>query len=80
MLVDGKVVHVDMAPMIERHRRAHIEARAGAIDQAAALAADEAFTADEVGDMWRSSGLGDDELDAAAHVAFELWKIEQSRR
>jgi hypothetical protein len=76
MLVDGKVVHVDMGPVIERHRRAHARARAGAIDAAAALF-DSAFTADEVKDMWRASGLSDDELDAAANVAWELRKIER---
>ena len=54
-----------------------VAARADRIDPAAALTADEAFTADEVRDMWQASGLSQDDLDAAANVAMELWTIEQ---
>jgi len=61
-------------------RSGHVAARADRIDPAPALTADEAFTADEVRDMWRASGLSDDDLDAAANVAFELWTIEQLRK
>ena len=77
MLVDGKIQAVDLGPMMRRHRAAHIDARAGLIDQAAALGGDEAFTVEEVRDMWRRSGLSGDDLDAAANVALELWKIER---
>ena len=75
----AKVVHVDMGPMLERHRQAHIKARADAIDQAAALF-DSAFTTDEIGEMWQASGLSQDDLDAAGNVALELWQIEQQQR
>jgi hypothetical protein len=61
-------------------RSGTVAARAGRIDPAAAVTADEAFTPDEVRDMWRASGLDQDELDAAANVAFELWTIEELRR
>jgi hypothetical protein len=30
--------------------------------------------------MWRASGLSQDDLDAAANVALELWTIEQLRK
>jgi hypothetical protein len=61
-------------------RSGTVAARADRIDPAAGLTADEAFTADEIRDMWRRSGLSGDELDAAANVGLELWKIEQQRR
>jgi len=56
-----------------------VAARADRIDPAAALL-DSAFTADEVAEMWQASGLSDDDLDAAAHVAVVLTEIEQERR
>ena len=40
-------------------RSGTVAARADRIDPAAALAADEAFTADEVRDMWQASGLSE---------------------
>jgi hypothetical protein len=61
-------------------RTGSVAARADRIDPAAALTADEAFTADEVRGMWQASGLSNDDLDAAANVALELWTIEQRRR
>ena len=64
----------------EAARSGTVAARADRIDPAAAVTADEAFSADEVRDMWQASGLDQDELDAAANVAFELWTIEQERR
>jgi hypothetical protein len=73
---DGKVVAVDLGPMMRRHRAGIAGHRADAIDQAAAVF-DSAFTTDEIQDMWRASGLSGDDLDAAAGVALELWKIEQ---
>jgi hypothetical protein len=80
MLVDGKVAEVDLGPVMRRHRKAHIDARAGLLDQAAALPADEAFSIEEVREMWQRSGLSDDDLDAAANVAFALWTVEQLRK
>lgn len=69
------------AEVLEQAARAEIvAARADRIDPAAELTADEAFTADEVRDMWQASGLSQDELDAAANVALELWTIEQLRK
>lgn len=61
-------------------RSGAVAARADRIDPAAAVTADEAFSPDEVREMWQASGLDQDELDAAAHVAFELWSIEELRR
>jgi len=60
-------------------RSGTVAARADRIDPAAALL-DSAFTADEVAEMWQASGLSDDDLDAAAHVAVVLTEIEQERR
>jgi hypothetical protein len=83
MLVDGKVVQVDLGPMMRRHRAAVVEARAGLIGQAADVAAggfDETFSADEVSDMWRASGLSGDDLDSAANAALVLSEIEQRRQ
>ena len=57
-----------------------VAARADRIDPAADVAADEAFSADEVREMWQASGLSGDDLDAAANVAFELWQVEQLRK
>jgi hypothetical protein len=76
---DGQVTAVDLGPMLARLRAAHIEARAAAIDPAAELAADQAFTAEEVREMWRRSGLSDDDLDSAANAALVLWQVEQRR-
>jgi hypothetical protein len=61
-------------------RSGTVAARADRLDPLADLVADEAFTADEVMDMGRSAGLSGDELDAAAGVAWELWKVEQLRK
>ena len=61
-------------------RSGTVAARADRIDPAAAVTADEAFSADEVREMWQASGLSEDDLDAAANVAFELWTIEQHRQ
>ena len=61
-------------------RSGTVAARADRIGPAAALTADEAFSTEEVQDMWRRSGLSQDDLDAAANVAFELWTVEQLRQ
>jgi DNA-binding transcriptional regulator YiaG len=67
--------------MLEQATRSGtVAARADRIDPAAALTADEAFSADEVRDMWQASGLSQDDLDAAANVAMELWTVEQLRK
>jgi hypothetical protein len=60
-------------------RSGTVAARADRIDPAAA-AVDEAFTAEEITDMWQASGLSDDDLDAAANVGLVLREIEQRRR
>jgi hypothetical protein len=64
----------------EAARSGTVAARADRIDPAASVTGDEAFTADEVRDMWQASGLSQDDLDAAANVAFELWTVEQLRK
>jgi hypothetical protein len=77
---DGEVQAVDLGPMMRRHRAAHVEARAGRLDQATDVLANGAFTADEVSEMWQASGLSGDDLDAAANVAMVLVEIEEERR
>jgi hypothetical protein len=76
MLVDGKVVHVDMGPMLRRHRAEIVRLRADAIGPAADLTADEAFSTEEVKEMWQRSGLSHDDLDAAANAALVLYEVE----
>jgi hypothetical protein len=61
-------------------RSGTVAARADRIGPAADLTADEAFTADEVREMWRRSGLSDDDLDSAANAAVVLWEVEQLRK
>jgi hypothetical protein len=84
--VDGEISGDDpMAAVKLRARQLcdpHYQAarRADRIGPAADVAADEAFTVDEVREMWRRSGLSGDDLDAAAHVAWELWQVEQQRK
>jgi hypothetical protein len=51
-------------------------ARADALDQVARLAADGAFTVDEVTDMWERSGLSDEDLDASSYIALILRRVE----
>jgi hypothetical protein len=80
MLVDGEVQAVDLGPMMRRHRATHVEARADRLVPAADLTADEAFSIEEVREMWQRSGLTDDELDAAANAAEVLWTVEQLRQ
>jgi len=80
MLVDGKVVHVDMGPVLRRHRAEIVRLRADAIGPAADLTADEAFSTEEVKEMWQRSGLSDDDLDAAANAAMAVWTVEQLRQ
>lgn len=80
MLVDGEVQAVDLGPMMRRHRTAHVEALADRIDPGAELAGDEAFSAEEVKEMWRRAGLSEDEMDSAANAAWVLWQVEQRRK
>ena len=77
---DGKVVPVDLAPMMRRHRAAHIEARADAIDQAADLLMDEAFDPGETWDAAEAQGLPAGAIDSAGNVALLLSQIENLRR
>jgi hypothetical protein len=51
MLIDGKVVQVDLGPMERRHRAAVVESRADRIDPAAALFADPAFDLEKTCDV-----------------------------
>jgi hypothetical protein len=76
MLVDGKVVHVDMGPMLERHRQAHIKARAAAIDQAAALLGDPAFDVGDSYDAIEASGLPAELMNSAGNIALTLAEVE----
>jgi hypothetical protein len=79
MLVDGKVVPVDMGPVLRRFRARHVRARAGTLDQAAALFADNAFDPAQTWDAGLAYGLSDADLDAAAHVAVVLREVELGR-
>jgi hypothetical protein len=80
MLVDGKVVPVDLGPTLRRHRAAHIKARADAIDQAADLLMDEAFDLDATWDACEASGMPEGAIDSAGNVALVLREIEQLRQ
>jgi hypothetical protein len=77
---DGKVVAVDMEPMLRRHRVAHVKARAGAIDQAADLLMDEAFDVAHTWDACEASGMPPGAIDSAGNVALVLREIEQLRQ
>ena len=80
MLVDGKVVPVDLGPVLRRHRATHIEARADAIDQAADLLMDQAFDPGETWDACEASGMPAGAIDSAGNVALLLSQIENLRR
>ena len=77
---DGKVVQVDLEPMLRRHRVAHIEARAEAIDQAADLLMDGAFDPGETWDACEASGMPPGAIDSAGNVALVLRSIEHLRQ
>jgi hypothetical protein len=79
MLVDGKVVEVDMGPVIRRFKDRHIKARAGAIDQAAELLMDAAFDPGETWDACEASGMPEGAIDSAGNVALLLSQIERGR-
>jgi hypothetical protein len=80
MLVDGKVVMVDMGPVIRRHRVRAVGARAGAIDQAADLLMDAAFDPMETWDACEAAGMPEGAIDSAGNVALVLRYIEQLRQ
>lgn len=80
MLVDGKVVQVDLEPMLRRHRAEVIRHRADAIDQAADLLMDEAFDPGDTWDAAEAAGMPPGAIDSAGNVALELAWIEQLRR
>jgi hypothetical protein len=79
MLVDGKVVPVDLGPVLRRHRAAHVKFRADAIGEVADLAASPAFDLDEVCASGEAR-IGERGVDAALGVAWELMQIEQLRQ
>jgi hypothetical protein len=69
--------HVQAAEEMEAAiRHGTVAARADALDQVAQLAADGAFTIDEVTDMWERSGLSDEDLDASSYIALVLRRVE----
>lgn len=74
MLVDGKVVPVDLGPMLRRHRAAHVKARADAITELSAALAEECFDPETV---WDTSTLPDGLKNAAADVTVALLEIER---
>jgi hypothetical protein len=80
MLVDGKLVPVDLGPMLRPHRAAHVKARADAIDQAADLLMDQAFDPEATWDAAEASGMPEGAIDSAGNVALLLSQIENLRR
>lgn len=79
MLVDGKVVQVDMGPMLARHRARVIDARADAVGEVADLAANPVFDLDEVC-ATGAERFGEPVVDAALDVVWELMQIEEFRQ
>jgi hypothetical protein len=77
---DGKVVPVDLGPMLRPHRAAHVKFRADAIDQAADLLMDPAFDAGETWDAAEAQGMPAGVIDSAGNVALLLSQIENLRR
>jgi hypothetical protein len=75
---DGQVVAVDLGPMLRRHRAAHVEAKAGRIDQAADLLMNESFGVDETWDAAEASGMPGGLIDSAGNVALVLRQIEET--
>jgi hypothetical protein len=75
MLVDGKVVPVDLSEMVSRHRNEHIRLRADAIDQAADAMMCDALDQDAVWDA-AAERMPPGAVDSAGGVALELWKVE----
>jgi hypothetical protein len=76
MLVDGKVVHVDMGPVIERHRREVVRLRADAVGQAAAMLGDPAFSLEESYEAAEAAMPGP-MVNAAGHIALTLAEAER---
>ena len=76
---DGKVVAVDLEPMLRRHRAAAVKARADAIGEVADLAASPAFDLDAVCAAGVAR-IGERGVDAALGVAWELIQVEQLRQ
>lgn len=79
MLVDGKVVQVDMGPVLARHRAEVIRHRADAVGEVADLAADPAFDLDEVCST-SAERFGGGVVNAALDVVWELMQIEEFRQ
>jgi hypothetical protein len=76
---DGKVVQVDLGPMLARHRARHVRLRADAVCEVADLAHSRAFDLDEVGAAG-TERFGADVVDAAFDVVYELMQIEEPRQ
>jgi len=79
MLVDGKVVPVDLGPMLRRHRAEVVRLRADAIGEVADLVACEAF---DLGDVCESgeARIGEAGVDAALGAVWELIQVERLRQ
>jgi hypothetical protein len=76
MLVDGKVVAVDIGPMFRRHRAAHIKACADVIDQAASMFGAECFDIDGTYETCEAAGLSAGVVNSATNVALVLLEAE----
>jgi hypothetical protein len=76
---DGKVVQVDLEPMLRRHRVSCVKTRADAIGEVADLAASPAFDLDEVCASGEAR-IGEPAVDAALGVVWELIQVEQLRQ
>jgi hypothetical protein len=76
MLVDGKVEAVDLGPMLRRHRGEVIRHRADAIDQAAAMLGDPAFSLDESYEAAEAAMPGP-MVNSAGNVALVLAEVER---
>ncbi len=79
MLVDGKVVPVDLGPMMRRHRAEIVRHRADALCEVADLAASPAFDLDEVNEA-AEARIGEAWADAALGPVWELMQIEMLRQ
>lgn len=71
----GAVTVTDLSAMVDRHRRAHVKARADAVTELSAALAEECFDPETV---WDTSVLPLGLKDAAANVAVTLRTIENT--
>jgi len=75
---DGRVAAVDLGPMMRRRRAEIVKLRADAVTEVADLAADPAFSLDEVGAAG-TERFGADVVDRAFDVVYELLQVERLR-